>query len=189
LAKLALDGANFLLLDEPTNHLDIPSQEVLQDMLARFNGTILLVSHDRYLVDALATQIWSIEPGKLSVFEGSYQEFVNAREAAREAARLAAMPTPKAPPKPPTPPAKTPARTAQGGKRESLSPRERERRIAAIEEAIHALEVRMVEIAGDLDAASGAGEVDRVRELGEEYAATQAQIDARMEEWETLLAS
>ena len=56
LAKLALQGASLLLLDEPTNHLDIDSQEVLGAALAGFNGTILLVSHDRYLVDALATQ-------------------------------------------------------------------------------------------------------------------------------------
>ena len=51
LAVLALGGANFLLLDEPTNHLDIPSQEVLQQVLEHFDGTIMLVSHDRYLVD------------------------------------------------------------------------------------------------------------------------------------------
>ncbi|HEY3289411.1 MAG TPA: ABC-F family ATP-binding cassette domain-containing protein, partial [Anaerolineae bacterium] len=58
LAILALEGANLLLLDEPTNHLDIPAQEVLQEVLEQFSGTILLVSHDRYLVDRLATQIW-----------------------------------------------------------------------------------------------------------------------------------
>ncbi|MGB9673944.1 MAG: ribosomal protection-like ABC-F family protein, partial [Anaerolineales bacterium] len=60
LAKLSLSDANLLLLDEPTNHLDIPSQEILQAVLADYNGTILLVSHDRYLIDALATQIWEV---------------------------------------------------------------------------------------------------------------------------------
>ena len=55
-----LQGAKLLLLDEPTNHLDIDSQEVLQAVLADFSGTILLVSHDRYLIDALATQIWEL---------------------------------------------------------------------------------------------------------------------------------
>ncbi len=63
LAKLALQGANLLLLDEPTNHLDIPAQEILEAVLADFPGTILLVSHDRYLIDALATQIWSVRVG------------------------------------------------------------------------------------------------------------------------------
>ena len=79
LAKLALAGANFLLLDEPTNHLDIDSQEILQNVLADFDGTILLVSHDRYLIDALATQIWAVSPGKLDVFNGTYQDYITAR--------------------------------------------------------------------------------------------------------------
>ena len=73
LSLLALDGANFLLLDEPTNHLDIPSQEVLQAVLEAFDGTILLVSHDRYLVDRLASQIWELRDGRLHIFEGNYQ--------------------------------------------------------------------------------------------------------------------
>ncbi|TLN15344.1 ABC-F family ATP-binding cassette domain-containing protein, partial [bacterium] len=62
LACLALQGANLLLLDEPTNHLDLAAQEALQSILAGFGGTILLVSHDRYLIDALATQVWEVLP-------------------------------------------------------------------------------------------------------------------------------
>ncbi len=76
LSLLALDGANFLLLDEPTNHLDIPSQEVLQAVLEAFDGTILLVSHDRYLVNRLATQIWELRDGHLHIFEGSYNDYL-----------------------------------------------------------------------------------------------------------------
>ncbi len=82
LALLALQGANFLLLDEPTNHLDIPSQEVLQEVLELFDGTILLVSHDRYLVSYLATQIWELREGHLHLFEGTYNVFVGEREVA-----------------------------------------------------------------------------------------------------------
>lgn len=80
LALLALEGANFLLLDEPTNHLDIPSQEVLQTVLEKFDGTIVLVSHDRYLVDRLATQIWELRDDHLHLFEGNYAEFIEARD-------------------------------------------------------------------------------------------------------------
>jgi ATP-binding cassette subfamily F protein 3 len=76
LAILGLEGANFLLLDEPTNHLDIPAREALQEVLSDFNGTILLVSHDRYLIDQLATQIWEIQRGRLEVFQGNYREYV-----------------------------------------------------------------------------------------------------------------
>src|SRR5690606_193648 len=83
LAILVLEEANFLLLDEPTNHLDIPSQEVLQSALESFNGTILLVTHDRYLVDRLATQVWELRQDdgvvRLEIFKGPYQEYLAAR--------------------------------------------------------------------------------------------------------------
>ena len=83
LAILALQGANFLLLDEPTNHLDIPAQETLQTVLEQFDGTILLVSHDRYLVSRLATQIWSLQPGHLTVFRGDYASFTTEHHTAQ----------------------------------------------------------------------------------------------------------
>ncbi len=77
LAKLSLSDANLLLLDEPSNHLDIPSQETLQSVLSAYPGTILLVSHDRYLINSLATQIWEIDVNEesLIVFEGNYQAY------------------------------------------------------------------------------------------------------------------
>jgi ATP-binding cassette subfamily F protein 3 len=75
LSLLAADGANLLLLDEPTNHLDIPSQEVLQAVLEGFDGTIILVSHDRYLVSRLANQIWEIDNAHMRVFKGTYEEY------------------------------------------------------------------------------------------------------------------
>lgn len=89
LAKLALSDANLLLLDEPTNHLDLSTQEVLQKVLADYPGTILLVSHDRYLIDALATQIWELLPdeSRLQAYKGSYSEYREFKQA--RAARLA----------------------------------------------------------------------------------------------------
>jgi ATP-binding cassette subfamily F protein 3 len=77
LACLALKGSNLLLLDEPTNHLDLQSQEILQSVLSNYGGTILLVSHDRYLIDALATQIWEVIPARhtLVQFDGTYSEY------------------------------------------------------------------------------------------------------------------
>ena len=89
LATLALQGANLLLLDEPTNHLDLPSQEILQEALQDFPGTILLVSHDRYLINALATQVWAIHPGKrrMEVFAGDYTAYAAQRRQEQERAR------------------------------------------------------------------------------------------------------
>jgi ATP-binding cassette, subfamily F, member 3 len=80
LAILALEQANFLLLDEPTNHLDIPAQETLQEALQAYQGTILLVSHDRYLIDRLATQIWVLQDGRLQIHHGRYQSYLEARQ-------------------------------------------------------------------------------------------------------------
>ena len=180
LAKLALGGSNFLMLDEPTNHLDIPAQEVLQAVLSEFQGTILLISHDRYLIDALATQIWSVQPGSMTVFKGSYQEYI----AVRDGKVLAATPTAAAKAVARSTAAQKPTKPAQP----MMSAREREKRTAAIEEQIHNLEIRLVQLSGDLGAASQAGEVNRVRELGEAYAAAQAELDTKMNEWEALLA-
>src|SRR5512138_127201 len=94
LAKLAMQDTNLLLLDEPTNHLDIPAQEVLQSVLDAYQGTILLVTHDRYLVDALATQIWEINPdeSQMMVFNGTYSQMKEERE--KQAARAAVQQSP-----------------------------------------------------------------------------------------------
>jgi ATP-binding cassette subfamily F protein 3 len=72
LARLSQLGGNFLLLDEPTNHLDIPARETLEEVLLDYPGTILFVSHDRYFVQKLATQIWEIEDGQLKLYKGDY---------------------------------------------------------------------------------------------------------------------
>ncbi len=80
LARLVLQGANFLILDEPTNHLDIASQEVLEEVLADFAGTVLLVSHDRYLIQSLATQIWLVEEGELTPYDGNWSQYSAWRE-------------------------------------------------------------------------------------------------------------
>ncbi len=75
LAKLILEEPNVLLLDEPTNHLDIASREALQAVLAPFPGTILFVSHDRYLIDSLAAQLWVVQDGTLRRYAGTYSEY------------------------------------------------------------------------------------------------------------------
>ncbi len=82
LARLAALGPNFLILDEPTNHLDIPAREAIEEALADFKGTILVVSHDRYFLDKLAERVVEIEDGKMVSFEGNFSEYWHARKAA-----------------------------------------------------------------------------------------------------------
>src|SRR5438034_3050632 len=80
LAKLMLDDAGLLLLDEPTNHLDIPAQEMLEEALQDFEGTIVFVSHDRYFIDAIATRLWSVENGAMTQHLGNYSDLERRRQ-------------------------------------------------------------------------------------------------------------
>src|SRR6516225_2832993 len=83
LAILVQGGANVLLLDEPTNHLDIESREALEDALRAFTGAVLLVSHDRALLDAVGTRTIAVEDGTLHGYAGGWAEYVRAREERR----------------------------------------------------------------------------------------------------------
>ncbi len=106
LAVTVASGANFLVLDEPTNHLDLESREALEAALIAFPGTVLLVSHDRALLDAVAERTLAIEDGELHAYDGGWAEMLRRREerAAREAPPAApkakAAPRPKPAPKP-----------------------------------------------------------------------------------------
>jgi ATP-binding cassette subfamily F protein 3 len=175
LAKLALSGANFLLLDEPTNHLDIESQEILQNVLADFEGTILMVSHDRYLIDALATQIWAVAPGDLRVFDGTYKEYLEAR--AKEAAAAAGT---KSPVLTQAEPAKASA------KKQGLNPFQLQKRIDELEAQIEALEARLHTLSEALSNASATSDADKAHTLGEAYMAAEAERDAAIEAWAAL---
>ncbi len=76
LARLMLSDANFLLLDEPTNNLDIPSAEVLEAALEEFNGTVLVISHDRYFLDRIVDRVAGLENGRLTEVEGGYSDYL-----------------------------------------------------------------------------------------------------------------
>ncbi len=175
LARLALQGANLLLLDEPTNHLDLPSQEVLQSILAEFGGTILLVSHDRYLIDALATQIWEVLPDAqtLRVFAGSYSEYKAALQA--EAAQKSAPVAPAQAVKP------AGARATSAGTLSKMEQRRRQQKIEALEGEIASLEGQLQAVARQLETPSS--DLERIRKLGHEYTRLHTLLEDRMEAW------
>ncbi|MFR7477592.1 MAG: hypothetical protein ACLUUJ_01775 [Acutalibacteraceae bacterium] len=95
LLRLMLSKANFLLLDEPTNHLDITSCEALEDALLHYDGTLLIVSHDRYLINKLADRIYYLENGTLTEYVGNYDDFLTARQEEQEQKKQQAPQTPK----------------------------------------------------------------------------------------------
>ncbi len=84
LAIVMLSGANFLIFDEPTNHLDVESIEALEDAIEAYDGTVLLVSHDRALLDTLCTRLWIFENERLVDYPGTFEEW---EETARPGSR------------------------------------------------------------------------------------------------------
>ena len=176
LAVLTLQGANFLLLDEPTNHLDLQSQEVLQDVLSEFDGTILLVSHDRYLVDRLATHLWVIEDRQLVIHEGGYSQYVEHRAKSAERAKTVSLEKSVD-----TKAKRQVEKRAQNLQRNGQ--RAKEKQVAEMEANIAALEARLQELSRELEVAGVSGAVARVHELGSEYAEVEQQLHERMAEW------
>ena len=112
LAILVNSGANVLILDEPTNHLDVDSREALEDALSQFTGSLLLISHDRALLDAVGTRTVAFEDATLRSYVGGWPEYVRVREAKASAGRPNSQSaTPKKTPKPDPPRKRAPDTT------------------------------------------------------------------------------
>jgi ATP-binding cassette subfamily F protein 3 len=178
LAILALRETNLLLLDEPTNHLDIPSQEILQEVLMDYKGTMMLVSHDRYLIDALGTQIWEIQPDQagLEVFGGSYSEYRREKEE-RELEGTSADSKQRQ---------KKLAERRQANADLKLN-RQRLARLQEVENRVADLERELSVISSELE--NPPDDHTKVLELGEKYLKIQNQMDELLEEWEALNSS
>ena len=173
LACLALKGANLLLLDEPTNHLDLPSQEILQRILVEFKGTVLLVSHDRYLVDAVATQVWEAYPEEKSLitFKGNYSQ-LKAEQAGKSAAEITSVTQKKG--------AGKETRTKVSAKR--LNPRV----LRGLEAHISELEDQIKEVSHKLENPLSATE--SISDLGNRYVNLKKELDSSWKDWEKLFS-
>ncbi|GAB2792584.1 ATP-binding cassette subfamily F protein 3 [Hymenobacter luteus] len=97
LAKTLISEANFLLLDEPTNHLDMQSVNILIQALEQYQGTYIVISHDRFFVENVANKIWYIEDYQLKEYPGTYNEYEQWQEDREKAAKKAGLPSPSAP--------------------------------------------------------------------------------------------
>ncbi|PYT03583.1 MAG: hypothetical protein DMF60_17885 [Acidobacteria bacterium] len=164
LAKLIYSRANVLVMDEPTNHLDIPSREALERALAEYPGTIITVSHDRYFLDKLATEIQHFENGLATYHTGSYSDFYAIHHLKQPASTQAA---PKR--RPPSKAAKSPARSPATSRRRSAE---------ELEQEIKNLESELAELTQTLSRASSDWRPEQYAQIG----VRQEEISSRLEE-------
>ena len=178
LAKLSLSDANLLLLDEPSNHLDIPSQETLQAVLSSYPGTILLVSHDRYLINALASQIWEIDVNEesLIVFEGNYQAY--------QGNPLDQIETEDPQPDFEFEPLENYKEVKSAKNKALAKDRKRTARLEEVEERIGQLEVQLEVLGKKL--ADPPNDPGMVASLGHDYREAENELENLMIEWEIL---
>jgi ATP-binding cassette subfamily F protein 3 len=164
LALVVASGANFLVLDEPTNHLDLESREALETALEAFPGTVLLVSHDRALLDAVAERTLALEHGRIRAYDGGWADYVRRRE------ELASTPTAQEPrPEPP-----------KREKKPRPEPRRRETELERLEAEIARREQQVADLEREL--ADDWADVDRVAA----YRRARDELDGLLQRWETL---
>jgi ATP-binding cassette subfamily F protein 3 len=151
-ARMLLRPSNTLLLDEPTNHLDLDSKDVLLDALEDYGGTLIIVSHDRYFVEKLATKIIEIGHGEGTVYPGTYAEFLwhkdhpdTPKHAEPVVQRPAQRQVPKAPKAEPRHPAPTPETTRDNRKRDDAERRRKQRADDSLRKRIADMEIRIAE--------------------------------------------
>ncbi|MGE0353701.1 MAG: ATP-binding cassette domain-containing protein [Gemmatimonadales bacterium] len=184
LALLTLSKANLLVLDEPTNHLDVESLEVLEDALLEYEGTVLLVSHDRAFLRELATRVWAFDGDRLEDYPGTFVEWeshASERAAAREKARLERVSAEQEDAR------REQKRTAASRREQENERRAAKRRIEEAEAAVHRLEREVAELERALadpglydGTAEGAREAGR---LNKELADRREALERAVGEW------
>lgn len=181
LAQLILEEPNVLLLDEPTNHLDIAARTALEAALEDYDGTLIVVSHDRYFLDTVCDRLWVVEDGRVNVFLGTYSEYAERRRLvqADERREVAARQAEHAPADDPR--ARRRAKAEAARRRRQL-----QARVGAVEQEIERLEAEKSELEAALADPELYSEGERARETVEAHKQVLAALDELMSEWEQL---
>jgi ATP-binding cassette subfamily F protein 3 len=193
LAKLLLRPVNFLVLDEPTNHLDLESREVLEQALVGYDGTLLLISHDRAFLNALVDRVIEVEGGRLTEYVGNYDDYLRRKSAPKATEATPPEPAQAAAPETPADP------EPRLSKRERVAARERARersrrhqravkRLAQVEEEIREREASLEALAWRLGDPGLRRDPDAIRAVEAERAELRSAVDELYREWERLAA-
>jgi ATP-binding cassette subfamily F protein 3 len=190
LCKLMIEGPNFLVMDEPTNHLDIQSREVVEEALDEFEGTLLVVSHDRYFLDREVTQIWEIDNGEIVRWEGNYSAYLEQKKArGLEQAGNVSKPKPKTQPKQEAP--KPSFKDLKDSELEDSRQKEKRageisKRQAELEKSIAKLEADKKQMEDEFLDPELTKRPDKMKNLSERYSKTKDELEAQFDKWQEL---
>lgn len=173
LAKLMLKPVNFLIMDEPTNHLDIDSREALEKALIGYDGTMLMVSHDRYFINKLADRILYMTEDGLTSFIGGYDDFSDKRRQTETAGQQIAASQPK-------------NLDYLEQKRLAAEKRKTLNRFKKVEELIEQIETEIEELGKEMAKPQYAADFTKLAELSKEAEEKNTELDSLMDEWEQL---
>ncbi|HEX8337486.1 MAG TPA: ABC-F family ATP-binding cassette domain-containing protein, partial [Pyrinomonadaceae bacterium] len=192
LAKLIYSNVNVLVLDEPTNHLDIPSREALEEALDAYDGTIITISHDRYFLDRVATQILALDgEGGAEHYDGDYTGYHDWK-AARRASQAAAGARPDraadVEPSADKGPRAAPTQPKQRGGKDSKKKGAAGRDPQAVENEIAAAEQRVAALGEELAKPETARDPARLARVGDDYRKAEERLRELYEEWERAAA-
>ncbi|HEX8349579.1 MAG TPA: ATP-binding cassette domain-containing protein, partial [Hymenobacter sp.] len=181
LAKTLISEANFLLLDEPTNHLDMVSVNILIQALEQYQGTFIVISHDRFFVENVATKIWYIEDFQLKEYPGTYAEYEQWQEDRDKAAKKAGLPSPSAPkPAPVEQPKVAASSNGHDAKKAAKELAEVETRITALEKELAIYEAQLADSAIYANAAM-------LKDATLKFEAVKKELAAQTARWEQLV--
>ena len=185
LTKLAMQHDNFLVLDEPTNHLDIESKEVLEKAIQEFNGTVLFVSHDRYFINKVASEVIEISPEGSTLYLGNYDYYVAKKE---EQQLLAQTQTEKGHPE-----VQTNQKTSSGkldyqqSKEQQKKQRKLQREIDKLENQVEQLEEQKNDIENQMTLPENFNDVEKMQKLQSQLEKITQDLNQTESDWETKL--
>ena len=186
LAKLLLEPRNLLFLDEPTNHLDIFAAEILEEAIAGFEGTVVLVSHDRRFLENVTTRVVAFTRSGVSVFQAGFSDYEAELERARAAQREQSKPEPKKRAAAPEPAKKEDRSLDYKNRRNAARDLEKkERRKVQLETEVEKGEARLAELREELKNAPG-DDWEKLHELSRQEQELAKKVDALMKEWEQI---
>ena len=179
-AVMMLERGNVLILDEPTNHLDLDAKEVLEDALSDYEGTVILVSHDRYLLSRICDKIFEITPGKMEEFDGGFEGYLEQKHERAEAAKVQQEAEKQAKSRAEYEEKKN---NAYRSKEQRARDAQRRTRIKELEKLIEELEVKMAAVQEEMVSPEVTGDYQLMNEKCAEYESLKQQSADYSDEW------